>query len=57
MLVEELGFAVSRFHYYRQTHVVALRATYSALGTHVTQAKVVSYNPARDEMIVRVAWT
>jgi hypothetical protein len=56
MAVEERGFVLNRFHYYRQAHVAALRSTYSAVGTRITLVKVASYDPAKDEMIVRVAW-
>jgi hypothetical protein len=56
MLVEEQGFVVSRYHYYRLSHVAALCAMYAALGTRVTLAKVASYDPASDELVVRVGW-
>jgi len=55
-LLEQRGFVLNRFYYYRQSHVAALCATYAALGTHVTSARVVSYSQSRDEMVVRVAW-
>jgi hypothetical protein len=56
MLLEEVGFALNQYHYYRQSHLSALRTTYSALGTRITHTKVVSYNAVTDEMVVRVAW-
>ena len=42
--------------YYRQGRVAALRSTYEALGTRVTQLKVVSYAAPRDELVVSVRW-
>jgi hypothetical protein len=54
--LEERGFALNRFHYYRQSHVAALRETYGAFGCRITLSKVMSYDPADDEMVVRVAW-
>jgi hypothetical protein len=56
MLVEERGFVLNQFNYYRQSHLSALRATYGALGTRITLTRVVSYNSATDEMVVHVAW-
>lgn len=55
-LLELRGFALNRYHYYRQAHLAALRATYAALGTRVAQTKVVSYDAAGDELVVGVAW-
>jgi hypothetical protein len=56
MLVEELGFVLNRYQYYRQAHLAALRTTYGALGTRVTLVRVVSYHAGTDEMVVHVAW-
>jgi hypothetical protein len=56
MLVEELGFVLNRYQYYRHAHLAALRTTYGALGTRITLTRVVTYNAATDEMVVHVAW-
>jgi hypothetical protein len=56
MVLEEWGFAVNRYHYYRQGHIAALTATYTALGARLTSAKIESYNAPRDELVVRIAW-
>jgi hypothetical protein len=55
-LLEERGFRLNRYNYYRHGHVAALRATYSALGARIVQLNVVSYNAARDEQVVHVGW-
>jgi hypothetical protein len=56
MVLEEWGFALNRYHYYRHGHIAALEATYTALGARLTGAKVESYSAVHDEMIVRVGW-
>ncbi|HEX6239501.1 MAG TPA: hypothetical protein VFZ61_01355 [Polyangiales bacterium] len=56
LVLEERGFQLNRFHYYRQAHVAAVRATHSALGAQLTSVRLISYQAARDEMIVRVEW-
>lgn len=55
-LVEQRGFLMNRYHYYRQAHVAALRATYSALGARIAFAKIVSHTAAGDETVVHVGW-
>jgi hypothetical protein len=55
-LIEERGFRLNRYHYYRQGHVAALRATYAALGIRVIDIKVDHYDALSDEMVVRVSW-
>lgn len=56
-LMEERGFRLNRYHYYRQAHLAAVMSTHSSLGIHDVQTKVESYSPARDELVVRVSWT
>lgn len=55
-LLEQRGFRLTQFQYYRQAHLAAIRASHIALGAHITTLKVDSYNAARDEVVVRVAW-
>ncbi|HEX4353791.1 MAG TPA: hypothetical protein VHZ95_12770 [Polyangiales bacterium] len=55
-LVETRGMRLNRYHYYRQGHLAALRATHIALGVDVTVMRVESYDDVIDEMVVRVAW-
>jgi hypothetical protein len=55
-LVEQTGFRLNRYNYYRQGQLGALRATYSALGARVTTASIESYSAARDELLLRVEW-
>ena len=54
--VEEWGLRLNAYEYYSQGHVAALRSTYEALGTRITQLKVVSYAAPRDELVVSVRW-
>jgi hypothetical protein len=55
-LLEERGFRLNRYHYYRQGHVAALIATYRALGIQLAEVKIDNYDATNDEMIVRVSW-
>ena len=55
-ILEEKGFGLTRYHYYREGHIAALRATYTAVGAHVLTTRVVSYSATADEMVVRVSW-
>ena len=56
-LLEQRGFVLSQFHYFRQAQVAALKAIHAALGTRSVETKLESYSPARDELIVRVSWS
>lgn len=55
-LLEQRGFQVSRFQYYRQGQMAALRTIHRALGTQTLDTKIESYSPARDELVIRVSW-
>ena len=55
-LLEEKGYSLNRYEYYRRGHIAALTATYAALGSDAT-VRISSYNPGRDEMTVSVSWT
>lgn len=55
-LLEQRGFSLNRFEYYRQAHVAAVRTTYGALPIRNVVARVVSYDANDDEMVVRVTW-
>ena len=56
-LLEQRGFQLSRYNYYRQAQSAALKAVHAALGTQNLETKVESYSPARDELVIRVSWT
>ena len=56
LVLEERGFQLNRFHYYRQAHVAAVRATHAALGAQISSVRLVSYHADRDELVVRLEW-
>lgn len=56
-LMEERGFRLNQYHYYRQAHLAAVTATHRSLGISELQTKVESYSPARDELVIRVSWS
>ncbi len=55
-VLEERGFVLNRYHYYRQCHLAVTRATHTALGSRVAYTKIVSYDAAADELVVRIGW-
>jgi hypothetical protein len=56
LVLEEWGFRLNVYDYYRKAHIAALRSTYSALGARISQTKILSYDAARDEMVVSIRW-
>jgi hypothetical protein len=55
-LLEIRGFSLNRFHYYRQTALAAIGASYSALGPRMTSVRIQSYSPKTHELVVRSSW-
>jgi hypothetical protein len=55
-LIEQRGFPMNRFRYFRQAQVAAFAAAYEALGVELSCVKVERHSPARDEVAFRVAW-
>jgi hypothetical protein len=54
-LLEERGYSLNRYEYYRRGHIAALSATYAALGSTST-VRIAGYNKAKDQMAVSVSW-
>jgi hypothetical protein len=57
LLYEERGFKLNCFHYYRQGHVAAVRAAHEAIGAKIVDLRVLSYNEAIDELVLRIEWS
>lgn len=55
-LVELRAFALSRHRYYRYAQLAGIGAAYEALGVKIETLKIVSYNPAHDELSFRLTW-
>lgn len=55
-VLELVGFRLGRYRYYRNAQLFALRAAHEALGARLESVRNLSYNAARDELRVRVAW-
>ncbi|HEY2733204.1 MAG TPA: hypothetical protein VGI70_04430 [Polyangiales bacterium] len=55
-LLQARGIRLNRYHYYRQGHLAALRATHSAIGVELTTLQIASYDEANDELTVRLGW-
>jgi hypothetical protein len=54
-LVEERGFSLFRYAYYREAHLAVLRASHAALGVDAT-VTIASYNPRNDDLTARITW-
>jgi hypothetical protein len=55
-LIEQRGFPMNRFRYFRQAQLAAFVAAYEALGVELSLIKVERYSPARDDVVFRVVW-
>ncbi len=56
LLLEQLGFPFNRYNYYRLATVATVRATYTSVGIRITQVKVASYDPKRNEVVIQAEW-
>lgn len=54
-LVEERGFSLFRYDYYRAGHLAVLKASHRALGIDA-RAQIVAYDPQNDDLVARVTW-
>ena len=57
MVIQQRGFVLTQYRYYRQGQLAVFRAYFEAVGLHVTSVKLVSYSPTRDEVSIRITWT
>jgi hypothetical protein len=55
-LLEQTGFVLNRYAYYREAQVRAIAAGYAAVGTRFTRFDIERYEPSRDELEFRMAW-
>jgi hypothetical protein len=55
-LLEQRGFPMNRFRYFRQAQVAAFVSAYEAIGAELTCVKVDRYSLARDEVVFRIMW-
>lgn len=56
MLLEQRGFVLTQYRYYRQAQLAVLRSSFEAFGMQVTSLKTTSYSAARDEVAIRLTW-
>lgn len=56
MLIQQRGFVITQFRYFRQGLLAVTRAQFEAIGLHVTSIKIDSYSPSRDELSIYIAW-
>lgn len=56
MLLEQRGFVLTQYRYYRQAQLAVLRSSFEAFGMQITSLKTASYSAARDEVGIRLTW-
>jgi hypothetical protein len=55
-LLEQRGFPMNRFRYFRLAQIKALAAAYAALGAHFSRLELDHYDPLRDEVAYHLSW-
>jgi hypothetical protein len=55
-LIEQVGFVLNRYAYYREAQARAVPAAYTAVGARVTRFGIERYDPATDELVFHLAW-
>jgi hypothetical protein len=56
MQTEFRGFGMSRHRYYRTATLSAMAAAHAAMGARIESMKVISYDAATGEFVVRMGW-
>ena len=54
--LEQRGYPMNHFRYYRQGALTALAAVHSAVGVQITQARIEKYEPATRTLSIRLRW-
>jgi hypothetical protein len=55
-LIEQLGFVLNRYAYYREAQVRAIAAAHTAVGTRFTCFDIEHYDPDTHELAFHLAW-
>lgn len=55
-LLEQRGFPMNRFRYFRLAQIKALAAAYAALGAQFSRLEIDHYDPLRGEVVYRLCW-
>jgi hypothetical protein len=55
-LLEQRGFPMNRFRYFRLAQIEALAAAYAALGAHFSRLELESYDELREEATYLLCW-
>jgi hypothetical protein len=55
-VLEQRGFPMNRYAYFRHAQLGAIAAAYTALGARIASLQVADYDPASNEAVMRVSW-
>jgi hypothetical protein len=55
-LVEQRGYPMNRYRYYRQALVTAIATAHTAVGAHITSIRIDKYDPATHAVNCRLRW-
>lgn len=56
-LIEFRGFTLNRHHYYRFANLAAISAALEAIGVRIETAKIIRYDAATHEVVIRLVWS
>lgn len=57
MQLEQRGFVINQFRYYRLAQLAAIGISFEAVGARIGTLRVVSYSAPRDELVMQVGWS
>jgi hypothetical protein len=55
-LLEQVGFVLNRYGYYREAQVRAVATAYASVGTRFTRFEIARYDPTNEELDFSMAW-
>ena len=56
MQLEQRGFVLNQFRYYRCAQLAAIGVSFEAVGAHVTTLRILDYSAPRDELVMNIGW-
>ena len=54
--IEQRGFPMNKFHYYRHATVLALSAAHAAVGLQLARVRMHKYDVQTHDIVIRVSW-
>lgn len=56
MQLEQRGFVINQFRYYRLAQLAAIGISFEAIGARMSTLRIVSYSAPRDELVMQLGW-